>query len=188
MVKELCDWKKKLGTRSGGESRLFECLTFWHRRQILARHRAGLEWRRIVSSPGNRNLWTTGFKMDTGQRQGHCHLLKVPKKVLVEKTLKLIYLAGNYTLGSPGGHSASGLFTGGLANGGGPHHPPPHHSQHQQQNFLNGGSSLANLGLMTSSHNLPNIHNQSPTSVLSNYSLNRNLNQLNLNLVPRTNR
>jgi len=96
-------------------------------------------------------------------------------------------LKGNYTLGSPGGHSASGLFTGGLANGGGPHHPPPHHSHHQQQNFLNGGSSLANLGLMTSSHNLPNIHNQSPTSVLSNYSLNRNLNQLNLNLVPRTN-
>ena len=110
------------------------------------------------------------------------------KAILKEKTLKLIYLAGNYTLGSPGGHSASGLFTGGLANGGGPHHPPPHHSQHQQQNFLNGGSSLANLGLMTSSHNLPNIHNQSPTSVLSNYSLNRNLNQLNLNLVPRTNR
>ena len=115
------------------------------------------------------------------------------------KTVKLIYFAGNYTLGSPGGHSASGLFTGGMANGhhGGPHQGHPHgghgqlqppHQHHQQQSFLNGGSSLANLGLMTSSHNLPNIHNQSPTSVLSNYSLNRNLNQLNLNLVPRTNR
>ena len=61
----------------GGESKLFECLTFWHRRQILARHRAGLEWRLIVSSQDNRNLWTTGFKMDIGLHQGHCHLLKV---------------------------------------------------------------------------------------------------------------
>jgi hypothetical protein len=70
---------------------------------------------------------------------------------------------------------------GGLPGGssGGPH------------SFLNGGNaSMANLGLMTphNSHMPPaNIHSQSPTSVLSNYSLNRNLNQLNLNLVPRTN-
>ena len=95
-------------------------------------------------------------------------------------------------MNSPGGHSVTGLFGGGLHNGhgvpgpgqgggmgigGGPH------------SFLNGGSSMANLGLMTSTHMPPaNIHSQSPTSVLSNYSLNRNLNQLNLNLVPRTNR
>ena len=111
-----------------------------------------------------------------------------------QETNLCLPIAGNYTLGSPGGHSASGLYSGGLTNGGGPHHQPhPAHQSHQgqqhpQQSFLNGGSSLANLGLMTSSHNLPNIHNQSPTSVLSNYSLNRNLNQLNLNLVPRTNR
>ena len=85
VAKKLCDSTearppKKSWDREarGGESKLFECLTFWHRRQILARHRAGLEWRLIVSSQDNRNLWTTGFKMDTGLHQGHCHLLKVP--------------------------------------------------------------------------------------------------------------
>ncbi len=90
----------------------------------------------------------------------------------------LCFLLGNYTLNSPGGHSASGFFGSGLNNGHGGH------------SFLNGGASMANLGLMTSTTHMPqaNMHSQSPTTVLSNYSLNRNLNQLNLNLVPRTNR
>ena len=99
-----------------------------------------------------------------------------------------IYFSGNYTLGSPGGHSTTGLFVNsGLPNGHGPngHH---HNTSNGPISFLNGGTSLANLGLMTNSHLPPNIQNQSPTSVLSNYSLNRNLNQLNLNLVPRNNR
>ena len=98
------------------------------------------------------------------------------------------YFSGNYTLGSPGGHSTTGLFVNsGLPNGHGPngHH---HNTSNGPISFLNGGTSLANLGLMTNSHLPPNIQNQSPTSVLSNYSLNRNLNQLNLNLVPRNNR
>ena len=99
-------------------------------------------------------------------------------------------------MNSPGGHSVTGLFGGGLHNGhgvpgqGGPGVPVGmHNGQGGPHSFLNGGSSMANLGLMTSTHMPPaNIHSQSPTSVLSNYSLNRNLNQLNLNLVPRTNR
>ena len=112
---------------------------------------------------------------------------------------------GNYTLNSPGGHSVSGLFGGGLQNGHGVYNghgvPGPGcgpgggglpGGSGGPHSFLNGGnSSMANLGLMTphNSHMPPaNIHSQSPTSVLSNYSLNRNLNQLNLNLVPRTNR
>ena len=71
----------------------------------------------------------------------------------------------------------------GIVSGSGHHLVPGGHS------FMNGGSSMANLGLMTQAHMPPaNIHSQSPSSVLSNYSLNRNLNQLNLNLVPRTNR
>ena len=98
------------------------------------------------------------------------------------KNWKVFTILGNYTLNSPGGHSTNGLFANsGLTNGTGP-----------PVSFLNGGSSLANLGLMTNSHGgsmmPPNLQNQSPTSVLSNYSLNRNLNQLNLNLVPRNNR
>ena len=98
------------------------------------------------------------------------------------KDWKVFTILGNYTLNSPGGHSTNGLFANsGLTNGTGP-----------PVSFLNGGSSLANLGLMTNSHGgsmmPPNLQNQSPTSVLSNYSLNRNLNQLNLNLVPRNNR
>jgi hypothetical protein len=114
-------------------------------------------------------------------------------------------LKGNYTLNSPGGHSVSGLFGSGLQNGHGVyngHGVPgpgcgpgggglPGGSAGGPHSFLNGGNaSMANLGLMTphNSHMPPaNIHSQSPTSVLSNYSLNRNLNQLNLNLVPRTN-
>ena len=112
---------------------------------------------------------------------------------------------GNYTLNSPGGHSVSGLFGSGLQNGHGVYNghgvPGPGcgpgggglpGGSGGPHSFLNGGnSSMANLGLMTphNSHMPPaNIHSQSPTSVLSNYSLNRNLNQLNLNLVPRTNR
>jgi len=99
-------------------------------------------------------------------------------------------LKGNYTLGSPGGHSTTGLFVNsGLPNGhGGPNGHHNSSSNNGPISFLNGGTSLANLGLMTNnSHLPPNIQNQSPTSVLSNYSLNRNLNQLNLNLVPRNN-
>ena len=102
-----------------------------------------------------------------------------------------IFISGNYTLGSPGGHSTTGLFVNsGLPNGhGGPNGHHNSSSNNGPISFLNGGTSLANLGLMTNnSHLPPNIQNQSPTSVLSNYSLNRNLNQLNLNLVPRNNR
>ena len=109
------------------------------------------------------------------------------------KNIKSIFLfiSGNYTLGSPGGHSTTGLFVNsGLPNGhGGPNGHHNSSSNNGPISFLNGGTSLANLGLMTNnSHLPPNIQNQSPTSVLSNYSLNRNLNQLNLNLVPRNNR
>ena len=115
------------------------------------------------------------------------------KKIFFLKNVKSIFLfiSGNYTLGSPGGHSTTGLFVNsGLPNGhGGPNGHHNSSSNNGPISFLNGGTSLANLGLMTNnSHLPPNIQNQSPTSVLSNYSLNRNLNQLNLNLVPRNNR
>ena len=50
-------------------------------------------------------------------------------------------------------------------------------------NGLGGGS----IGGFTGNGSPPQLP-LSPTSVLSNYSLSRNLNHLNLNLVPRTNR
>ncbi len=66
-------------------------------------------------------------------------------------------------------------YVNGLGGGGGGQMGVGLNSSGQFQGMMNGSGTPPQLQM-------------SPTSVLSNYSLSRNLNHLNLNLVPRTNR